>query len=82
LGWQDNFYVELYPANADVSESLARYINSLKQDDFAPIESFFAEEAARYSLNMQHSIAIELGNVVEQVPPPPPSNGNTVQTIL
>ncbi len=82
LDWQDNFYVALYPVNADGSESVARYINSLKQDDFAPIESFFAEEAARYSLNMHRPIAIELGNVVEQVPPPPPSNGNIVQTIL
>ena len=31
---------------------------------------------------MHRPIAIELGNVVEQVPPPPPSNGNIVQTIL
>lgn len=82
LDWQDNFYVALYPVNADGSESVERYINSLKQDDFAPIESFFVEEAARYSLNMQRPIAIELGNVVAQVPPLPPSNDNIVQTVL
>ncbi len=82
LDWQDNFYVALYPVNADGSENVARYINGLTQDDFAPIESFFTEEAARFSINMRRPIAIELGGVVKQVPPPPPNINNIFQTIL
>ncbi len=82
LDWQNNFYVALYPINVDGSENVARYINSLTQDDFAPIESFFAEEAERYSIKIRRPIAIQLGATVDQVPPVPPSNGNIMQTIL
>jgi hypothetical protein len=82
LDWQDNFYVALYPVNADDSERVARYIETLKQQDFEAMESFFAEEAARYGLKMRRPVAIELGESVKQVPPSPPTDGNVLQTIL
>jgi hypothetical protein len=82
LNWQDNFYVALYPVNADGSERVARYIETLTQQDFEPIEGFFAEEAKRYALKMRRPVALELGDVVKQVPLPPPSDGNIMQTIL
>lgn len=82
LEWQDNFYVALYPINADGSEQSAAYIRTLKIAQFEPIEAFFAEEAARYQLGMRRPIAVQLGAEVEQVPPPPPANGSVLQNML
>ena len=61
LDWEDNFYVALYPINADGSEAAARYIESLTKAQFNNVEAFFAEEAERYGLNMRRPIAVESG---------------------
>jgi hypothetical protein len=82
LDWKDNFYVALYPINADGSDKVAQYISTLVEEDFESMETFFAEEAARYNVGMRQPIAVELGGLVEQTPPPPPLNGNVIQTML
>lgn len=53
LEWKDNFYVTLYPVNADGSEQVAQYIKTLTKDDFVAMETFFAEESKHYGLNMR-----------------------------
>ncbi|MFW5432704.1 MAG: hypothetical protein ACKE5M_06780 [Methylophilaceae bacterium] len=83
LEWKDNFYVAFYPINADDSDRVARYIKTLRKEDFDAMESFFAEEAKRYDLGMRRPVAIQLGDEVEDVPPaPPPSGGSKVQAII
>lgn len=82
LDWQKNFYVALYPINADGSDRVARYIKTLSRRDFEGMEAFFTEEAQRYTLGMQRPIAVELGGVVNAMPPAPPNNGDVLQTIL
>lgn len=82
LDWEDNFYVALYPINADGSEVAKSYIQSLTKEKFDDVEAFFAEEAERYDLNMRRPIAIQIGGVVKEVPPPPPSNGSVLQAML
>ncbi len=82
LAWHDNFYVALYPINADGSDTVARYIQTLSKENFVDIENFFAEEAARYKLGMRQPVVIKLGSVVERVPPPPPTNGSALKTML
>jgi len=82
LSWNDNFYVALYPVNADGSERVERYIQTLNKRDFEGIESFFTEEAERYALGMRRPVAIQLGRAVKDVPPAPPSDGNTLKTMF
>lgn len=82
LDWKDNFYVALYPINADGSHQVDAYIKTLSKADFVDIEAFFAEEAGRYNVGMRRPIAIQLGDVVAQTPPPPPNNGSVIQTML
>jgi hypothetical protein len=53
LDWQKNFYVALYPVNADDSDRVNRYIKTLKKRDFEGVESFFTEEAERYACGGQ-----------------------------
>lgn len=82
LDWKDNFYIALYPVNADGSKEVDGYIKGLKKDDFEAIEVFFTEEAAHYQLGMRRPIAIQLGDVVNNIPPPPPREGNVIQNML
>jgi len=82
LSWKHNFYVALYPVNADGSSAVADYIKTLTKDDFEHMETYFAEEGVRYNLGMNRPIAVELGEVVTEIPPAPPNNGSIFQTML
>lgn len=82
LEWKDNFYVALYPVNADGSEKTENYIKTLSHDDFNEIETYFQNEATHYGVNLRRPIAIQLGNVVGDMPPPPPTNGSVIKTML
>lgn len=83
LEWEDNFYVALYPINADGSDAVAKYIKTLTVSDFVEIETYFAEEAKRYSLGMRRPIAVQLGEKVDDIPPAPPkSGGSKLQAVI
>ena len=64
LDWQHNLYVALYPINADSSAEVGAYIKTLKKEDVAQIETFFADEAKRYNINLHRPIR-PLFNAVE-----------------
>ena len=82
LSWKHNFYVALYPVNADESTEVGAYIKTLKREDFEQMEAYFAEEGKRYNLDMSRPIAVELGDVVGDIPPAPPNNGSALQAIM
>ncbi len=82
LSWKHNFYVALYPVNADGSAQVADYIKTLTKDDFVKMEEYFAEEGARYNLGMRQPIAIELGDVVSEIPPAPPQHSSALDVML
>jgi hypothetical protein len=82
LDWKDNFYVAVYPVNADGSSEVADYIKSLNRDDFEPMAEYFAEEGARYDLGMRRPVEVQLGELVNEVPPAPPNGGSILSTML
>ena len=82
LSWKDNFYVAVYPVNADGSAEVGHYIKALTRDDFEPMAEYFAEEGARYNLGLRRPVEVQLGDVVSQVPPAPPSGGSVLSTML
>ena len=82
LDWKDNFYVALYPVNADGSSQVADYIKRLSKDDFVKMEDYFAEEGARYNLGMRQPIAVQLGGVVNEIPPAPPQSGSKLDVLI
>lgn len=75
LDWKNNFYVALYPVNADGSTKVRDYLSTLRREDFEQIAEYFAEEAARYKLGMRRPIELQLGAQVNDIPPAPPKNG-------
>jgi hypothetical protein len=82
LDWKDNFYVVVYPVNADASDAVGAYIKTLTRDDFEPMAEYFAEEGARYNLGMRRPVEVQLGDVVTEIPPAPPSDGSLLSTII
>jgi hypothetical protein len=82
LDWKDNFYVTVYPANADASGEVEEYIKTLTRDSFEPMAEYFSEEGARYNLGMRRPVEVQLGNIVTEIPPAPPTDGSILSTIL
>ncbi|MDO8960696.1 MAG: hypothetical protein Q7V02_01235 [Methylophilus sp.] len=82
LKWNKNFYVAVYPINADNSSKVSAYIKTLTQDDFEPVAAYFAEEAQRYQLPLRRPFEIRLGNTVQAIPPSPPETGNVFEIVL
>ena len=81
LDWKDNFYVTVYPVNADGSVQVTQYVQQLKADDFEPMEEFFATEAAKYNVGLRRPVEVQLGDVVQKIPPAPPKNGGFIPVI-
>lgn len=82
LNWKHDFYAVVYPVNADGSGEVASYIKTLTRDDFAPLVEFYAEEGARYNVALRHPIEVQLGDIVNEVPPAPPQNGSLLSTVI
>jgi hypothetical protein len=82
LSWEDNFYVAVYPVNADGSDEVANYIKTMTHDDFEPMAEYFAEEGARYHLGLRRPVEVQLGAVVSEIPPAPPIDGSVFSTII
>jgi hypothetical protein len=82
LDWKDNFYVAVYPINADASAEVGAYIKTLTRDDFEPMAEYFAGEGARFKLAKSRPIEVQLGETVTDIPPAPPQNGSLPDTII
>ena len=82
LFWKDNFYVAVYPVNADGSSEVAGYIKALSRDDFEPMAEYFANQGARYDLGLRRPVEVQLGDVVSEIPPAPPKGCNLLSTMM
>lgn len=87
LDWKDNFYVAVYPINADVNNTEAAaevnaYLKTLTRADFEPVAEYFAAESARYHVNLSRPVEIQLGEVINQIPPAPPTNRSMLDTMI
>ena len=67
--WGNSLWVKVYPINADGSEIVARYIDSLDAENFAAIESFVARETERYGKSLQRPLRMEVGEPINEQPP-------------
>lgn len=82
LAWKHNLYVAVYPVNADSSASVSAYLRTLTREDFEPVAEYFSQEAAHYQLGLRRPIELQLGAVVEDIPPAPPADGSMLSTII
>lgn len=67
--WNNSLWVKVYPINADGSDASTQYINGLKPNEFAAIESFVMREAERYGKTINQPVRMELGQQITEQPP-------------
>lgn len=73
--WDVPLFVVVYPVNADGSETAERYIAGLDESDFRPIAEAMRREAARYAIELDPPIYVQLARSGDSSPPPQPVNG-------
>lgn len=82
LEWKKGYYVAVYPVNADGSQEVGTYINTLTPTHFEHISEYFAKQSEKYALPTKRPIEVILGDTVTEIPPAPPKNGSAFDVIL
>lgn len=67
--WRKPLEVAIFPINGDGTEATAKYIQSLKNSDFEPINQWLIKQARTYSLGIDTPARFHLGNQAESLPP-------------
>lgn len=80
--WDDPVWVAVYPVNADGAAPVADYIAALEEDDFEPIERYFARQGTDYGVGLRAPVEVKLAPPVRSRPPRPPNAGNVVAIML
>lgn len=82
LKWRNNLYVAVYPINADGSPVTSEYIHGLHQEEWAPLEAYFAEQAEQYGLSIKSPFRFLQGTGLNELPPAPPKQSSTLEAVL
>jgi len=80
--WNETLRVAIYPINGDGAAGIAAYVGSLQREHFAPIETFFRNEAERYGLPLKAPIEMYLAPRVDSIPPAPPLAAGRIEAIF
>ena len=78
-GWNDRLWVVVYPINGERSDNIRKYIRTLTEDEFRPIETMMAEQAERWGVRLNKPVDIKFAPVVESTPPAPPTSSNPLK---
>jgi hypothetical protein len=79
--WDRPLVVAVYPINGDGSAAARQYIDRLGNDDFLPIEDFFAAEAAHYGVGIAQPFDLLLAPELKDKPPSPPMDRNVLGVV-
>ena len=74
--WDETLWVTVYPIIADGRERTQDYVSRLTPETFAAVERFVAAEAHRYGVAIEQPVRVDLGEPVDELPPPPPESRN------
>jgi len=80
--WKTSLRVVIYPINSDGSAATTRYLSELRRSTFDPIESFFKEEAKKYSMPLAMPVDVFLAPEIESQPPAAPFGGGMPSVIF
>ena len=79
--WNAPMTVALYPIAADESEVTQRFLASLKQTDFDPLENFFQAESAEYGVQVERPLRFTLAPILKSQPPQRPESRNILSVM-
>lgn len=77
--WDKSLWMVVYPINGDCSDASQRYIDSLKEPVFAPVETFLQREAKRFAVDIEQPLTVKLAPALEDLPPTPPESSNPLK---
>ena len=80
--WDTPLWVDVYVANGDGSESAADYVDSLPNDEFTAIESFFRDEAHRFGIDLARPLRFTPATKLDASVPEIPSGAGWLDTLV
>jgi len=80
--WDNQLWVDVYLSNANGSERVQSYLDTLGDETFAGVERFFSDEASRFSLGIEQPFRVRLAGQIDDPLPALPEHGKLIQTIL
>lgn len=79
--WSEPLWVTIYPIVADDRQTTRNYVERLTPKHFSSIERFMVQETSRYGVDIDRPVRIDVGEVVDSLPPEPPFGGNPLEVI-
>ncbi|MFK8068122.1 MAG: hypothetical protein AB8D52_07745 [Gammaproteobacteria bacterium] len=75
--WYKTLEIVIYPINAENNKVIGNYIDRLKDNNFALIDKFIAEQSSKYNLILSKPTKTRLGKEITILPPiaPKPDSG-------
>jgi hypothetical protein len=71
--WNDTLRITVYPISASTDAGVRAYVAALQAEDFADVESFFSDEAARYGIALAQPVKVRVSHAVQELPPALPA---------
>jgi hypothetical protein len=79
--WRVPLIVSIYPMAADLSSVTRDYVDGLDEENFKPIDRFFAREALRYHLKTDQPIETRLHAGLRDMPPQRAADDGVLRTM-
>ena len=67
--WNDTLRVTVYPISGSADAGVHAYTAALQAGDFADVESFFVDEAARRGITLEQPVRIRVSHAAKELPP-------------
>jgi hypothetical protein len=67
--WNDTLRVTVYPIRGSADAGVHAYTAALQAGDFADVESFFVDEAARHGITLEQPVRIRVSHAAKELPP-------------
>jgi hypothetical protein len=71
--WNDTLRVTVYPVNQSTDAAVRAYVAALQAEDFADVESFFADEASGYDVALEQPVRVRVSHAARELPPALPA---------
>ena len=79
--WDIPLVVHVFAINGDQREASSKYLSSLRQEDFEPIENFVNSESRRYGVETEEAVEVVYRGQLDEGPPQPPSGRSVLDNI-
>ena len=80
--WEHTVHVAIYPVAADNSPATARFISELNRESFDDIGQWLQSQSDKYGRSVLQPVAVRIGPIVNEAPPPPPNHPNAFDAIV